>query len=208
MSISPVRSQPTAANRTEPAASATVGSQTLARGLHALQLVATAPEPVPIAKVAQQLGVHRTIAYRVLATLENFRYLHRLPDGRYIAGNALAALAHNVEMPLREVAQPILRDLAERIAATVALHVAEGDEAVSLDCRRTHGSRRPRFLPARWPTSPRPRLGWLATPWLPRCRPRPGEPHAATMAVNVATRSDTAKSNPGPMARPSRCTAP
>ena len=144
----------------------------------ALQLVATAPEPVPIAKVAQQLGVHRTIAYRVLATLENFRYLHRLPDGRYIAGNALAALAHNVEMPLREVAHPILRDLAERIAATVALYVAEGDEAVSLavvepTAANVHVSFRPGGRHPLGHGSP----GYALVTALP---PRPGEPHAAT----------------------------
>ena len=180
MSISPVRSQPAAASRTEPAASATVGSQTLARGLHALQLVATAPEPVPIAQVAQKLDVHRTIAYRVLATLENFRYLHRLPDGRYIAGNALAALTHNVEMQLREVTHPILRDLAERIAATVALYVAEGDEAVSLAVvEPTAANVHVSFQPGRRHPLHNGSAGYALVAALP---PRPGEPHAATLA--------------------------
>jgi DNA-binding IclR family transcriptional regulator len=130
---SPVPSRPaTSPARADTTGSAAVGSQTLARGLRALQLVAAAPEPVAIPQVAQDLGVHRTIAYRILATLDSFGLLHRLPDGRYVPGNALAALAHNVESQLREVAQPVLRALAEQIGITVSLFVIEGDEAVAL----------------------------------------------------------------------------
>ena len=176
----PVPSQSAATSQTAPAASATVGSQTLARGLHALRLVATAPEPVSIAQVAQELGVHRTIAYRVLATLDTFRYLHRLPDGRYVAGNGLAGLAHNVETQLREVAHPILRDLAARIAATVALYVAEGDEAVCLAVvEPTAAEVRISFRPGGRQPLDHGSAGHALRAVMP---PKPGEPEAATGA--------------------------
>ena len=42
------------------------GSQTLARGLSALQLVAAAPSGLTAQQVADDIGVHRTIAYRLL----------------------------------------------------------------------------------------------------------------------------------------------
>ncbi len=42
------------------------GSQTLARGLAALQLVAAAPNGLTAQQVADEIGVHRTIAYRLL----------------------------------------------------------------------------------------------------------------------------------------------
>ncbi len=42
------------------------GSQTLARGLNALQLVAEAPSGLTVQQVADGVGVHRTIAYRLL----------------------------------------------------------------------------------------------------------------------------------------------
>jgi DNA-binding IclR family transcriptional regulator len=38
------------------------GSQTLARGLNALQLVADAPAGMTVQQVADGVGVHRTIA--------------------------------------------------------------------------------------------------------------------------------------------------
>ena len=49
------------------------GSQTLARGLAALQLVATSPTGLTVQEVADDIGVHRTIAYRLLSTLAQFR---------------------------------------------------------------------------------------------------------------------------------------
>ena len=51
------------------------GSQTLARGLIALQLVADAPAGLTVQQVADGIGVHRTIAYRLLATLAQFSFV-------------------------------------------------------------------------------------------------------------------------------------
>ena len=109
-----------------------VGSQTLARGLHALQLVANAPDGVAIGEIADQLGVHRSIASRLLATLASFKMVTRGGDGHYRVGSGLAALASGIHTTLRVTAEPILRELAEKLGATVTLLVAEGDEAVAL----------------------------------------------------------------------------
>ena len=66
------------------AGSATMpGSQTLARGLTALQSVAATPGGLTVQQVADQIGVHRTIAYRLLATLAQFNLVARNEDGRY-----------------------------------------------------------------------------------------------------------------------------
>lgn len=49
------------------------GSQTLARGLAALQLVASSRTGLTAQQVADDIGVHRTIAYRLLTTLAQYR---------------------------------------------------------------------------------------------------------------------------------------
>ncbi|UDY23672.1 IclR family transcriptional regulator [Nocardioides sp. Kera G14] len=108
------------------------GTQTLARGLSSLELVAQAPDGVAIQDIADQLGVHRSIASRLLATLADFKLVVRGADGRYRVGSGLAALASGIHTTLRVAAEPILRELAERLGATVTLLVAEGDEAVGL----------------------------------------------------------------------------
>lgn len=115
---------------TEPRPAA--GSQTLARGLRALELVATARDGVTIQEIAEQLGVHRSIASRLLATLADFRLITRGGDGRYRVGAGLAALASGIQTTLRVAAEPIMRELAEGLGATISLLVAEGDEAVAL----------------------------------------------------------------------------
>ena len=48
------------------------GSQTLARGLSALQMVADSPSGLTVQQLADRVGVHRTIAYRLLSTLAEF----------------------------------------------------------------------------------------------------------------------------------------
>ncbi|MCL2585534.1 MAG: helix-turn-helix domain-containing protein [Streptosporangiales bacterium] len=108
------------------------GAQTLARGLRALLLVVEAGEPMTAAQVAEALGTHRTIAYRLLQTLTEFRMLHQGADGRYSAGAGLASLNAGYQAHLRETALPVMRDAADDLTATVALIAAEGAEAVSV----------------------------------------------------------------------------
>ncbi len=108
------------------------GSQTLARGLTALELVAVAPAGLTVQEVADHLGVHRTVAYRLLTTLAQFRLIARQEDGRYRPAAALAVLGGSFDRNLRETSLPVLRALVEELGATVSLLVAEGDEQVSV----------------------------------------------------------------------------
>lgn len=108
------------------------GSQTLARGLRALELVSGAPDGLSIQEIAVELDVHRSIASRLLATLADFRLVSRGQDNRYRPGAGLAALATGIHLTLREEADPVLREVAAELNATVALLVVEGAEAVAL----------------------------------------------------------------------------
>ncbi|MGE2691299.1 IclR family transcriptional regulator [Mycolicibacterium pulveris] len=108
------------------------GSQTLARGLAALQLVATAREGLTAQEVADSIGVHRTIAYRLLSTLSQFRLVAKGEDGRYRAAAALAVLGASFDNNVRQLSLPTLRALADEIGSTVSLLVAEGDQQVAI----------------------------------------------------------------------------
>src|SRR6185437_6813022 len=108
------------------------GSQTLARGLSALQLVADAPAGMTVQQVADGVGVHRTIAYRLLATLAQFRFVAKGEDGRYRPAGGLALLGASFDRNLRQLSVPILRALAEDLGTTVSLLVAEGDQQVAI----------------------------------------------------------------------------
>ncbi|MEU6844890.1 helix-turn-helix domain-containing protein [Streptomyces sp. NPDC046716] len=121
-----------AAGRGSGAAGKAVGSQTLARGLLALELVAAQPQGLAVQDVAQRLGVHRTIAYRILVTLAERHLVVRASDGRYRAGSGTVTLARGYAAGIREAALPVLRRTADELGSTVALISAEGDEAVAV----------------------------------------------------------------------------
>ncbi len=108
------------------------GSQTLARGLSALQLVASSPTGLTVAQVADDIGVHRTIAYRLLSTLAQFRFVVKGEDGRYRSAAALAVLGASFDNNVRQMCVPTLRGLADELGTTVSLLVAEGDQQVAI----------------------------------------------------------------------------
>ncbi len=108
------------------------GSQTLARGLAALQLVASSRTGLTVQQVADHIGVHRTIAYRLLTTLAQFRLLAKGEDGRYRSASGLAVLGASFDNNVRQLSMPILRALADDLGTTVSLLVAEGDQQVAI----------------------------------------------------------------------------
>jgi len=107
------------------------GSQTLARGLTALELISRSPNGLTIQEVAERLGIHRTVASRLLATLAQFRLIAR-HDGRFRPAAGLAVLGATFDSHLRDLSLPVLRQLADRTRATASLLVAEGDEQVAV----------------------------------------------------------------------------
>jgi DNA-binding IclR family transcriptional regulator len=107
------------------------GSQTLARGLTALELISEAPGGLTIQELAERLEIHRTVAARLLATLVQFRLIAR-HDGRFQPAAGLAVLGASFDNNLRELSMPVLRRLADSTRATASLLVAEAEEQVAL----------------------------------------------------------------------------
>lgn len=85
-----------------------------------------------VQQVAEELGVHRTIAYRLLLTLVDVRFAFRDADGRFFPGARLTSLASGVHMSMREAALPAMRDLADTLRTTVSLLVRETVDAVAI----------------------------------------------------------------------------
>lgn len=113
-------------------AGSATGSQTLARGLTALQMVADSPAGLTVQQLADQVGVHRTIAYRLLSTLAEFRLVAKGEDGRYRPAAGLAALGASFDRNVRQLSLPTLRALADELSTTVSLLIAEGDQQVAI----------------------------------------------------------------------------
>jgi DNA-binding IclR family transcriptional regulator len=108
-------------------------SQTLDRGIRVLEHLAAAREPQSIATVAAAVGVHRSIAYRLLRTLEAHRLVERDEAGSYGVGLAVVGLSRSVRRTLQAAATPELATLVRRLGMTAFLVVRDGDEAVTVN---------------------------------------------------------------------------
>jgi len=88
------------------------------------------------AELARELGVHRSTALRLLATLERHALVERDPrSARYRLGRRLPQLASVVtgEFDLRFVARPICERLAASAGETATLDVLVGDVIVPIE---------------------------------------------------------------------------
>lgn len=109
-------------------------SQTLSRGLTALELLADAEKPLTIAELSARLRLHRSITYRIVRTLEDHRLVVRNAGGELELGAGLAGLARNVARDLQSAALPELTTLSNELGMTAFIATLDGDtgEAVTL----------------------------------------------------------------------------
>lgn len=105
-------------------------SQTLSRGIRVLEVLAESP--LTIAGLAESLGVHRSIVYRILRTLEDHGLVSRDASGLVSLAPRMAALARGVERNLQTAALPELTAVANALGATAFLVVLDHTECVTL----------------------------------------------------------------------------
>lgn len=126
----------------QPAASqqATAGSQTLSRGIRILEVLADHDGAMTLPELVAELGLHRSIVYRLLRTLEDHRLLLRDEQGLISLGPRLATLAAGVERDLQQAALPALRAAADELAATCFLVSHDQGEVTTLVSAPPHRS--------------------------------------------------------------------
>lgn len=107
-------------------------SQTLDRGLRVLGVLASSIDGLTVTELAARLDVNRTVVYRLVSTLELHALVRRDARGRLHVGLGVLHLASAVQPVLRDLAVPVLRELAEGVGCTAHLTVADGEEALAL----------------------------------------------------------------------------
>ncbi|MGO4298619.1 IclR family transcriptional regulator [Leifsonia sp. RAF41] len=106
--------------------------QTLSRGIRMLELLADAGEPLTIPAIASRLGLHRSIAYRILRTLEDHGLVVRDAAGAVELGPRMATLARAVSRDLQSAALPQLTAVANELTMTAFLAVLDRHDVVTL----------------------------------------------------------------------------
>src|SRR5512144_1920001 len=107
-------------------------SPTLDRGLRVLAVLASHPNGLTVTELSGLVGVNRTVVYRLVTTLEQHGLARRDGAGRLHVGLSVLTLASGLQPVLREVANPVLRSLAEDLGATAHLTLVDAGEALAI----------------------------------------------------------------------------
>jgi len=106
------------------------------RALSLLTAFSIEDTELSVGELAQQRGMHKSTASRLLATLETQGFVRQDPKtSRYALGFRLLELASFVTsgFDLRQVARPILESMCHDCEETANLAVFDGREAVNID---------------------------------------------------------------------------
>lgn len=105
-------------------------SKTLNNGIRILKVIAAHPRGLGVTDLARAVGVHRTVAYRLLGTLERHGLVAQDDDGRYRLGLAVVELSAAARSDLGSAAHEALGRLADSTGATAVLSQLDGDDVV------------------------------------------------------------------------------
>ncbi len=111
------------------------GVQSVDRALGILEVLARTGES-GVTEIAAQLGVHKSTAFRLVATLEAHRLVEQTAErGRYRLGVGILRLAGatSARLDLVQEARPLCRQLAADTGETVNLAVLSESSALYLD---------------------------------------------------------------------------
>ena len=100
----------------------------LARGLDVLSCFRSGDRSLSNQQIAERCSLPKSTITRITYTLTKLGYLVQLPDGgRFALGNATLALgsATLARMDVRQLARPLMHELAEFSGATVAIAVRD-----------------------------------------------------------------------------------
>ena len=94
------------------------GVQSIDRALDIIEAVAEAGRPMGLTEIANQVGLHKSTAYRIIETLFQRGYLAKTDEGSYKIGLKLidAVSCYINSLELQTEARPYVAKLAARSA--------------------------------------------------------------------------------------------
>jgi DNA-binding IclR family transcriptional regulator len=107
-------------------------AQTLSRGLDVLELLAGARLGLTPARIAEELGLSRTIVYRLVGTLAEHGLVRRDGAGVFRVSLGVLRLTRNLLPATSELVRPVLERLAEDIGAAAHFSVSDGGDSLAL----------------------------------------------------------------------------
>ncbi|OJY57415.1 IclR family transcriptional regulator [Thiobacillus sp. 0-1251] len=109
--------------------------QVLDRAMALVGILARAPGPATLTRLAEQAGLHTASAHRILGALMAHGLVEKTGAGEYDLGVRWLEVGNRLRarLNIRQVAMPYMQQLAELTGETVNLIVRRGDEAVYIE---------------------------------------------------------------------------
>jgi DNA-binding IclR family transcriptional regulator len=112
------------------------GAQTVDRALVVLRVVAAEARPVSLDEISAQAGLHKSVTYRLVRSLENAGFIGRDPlvGGYAIAATFLSLSVQAVSrIDLRRHARPAMEAIVAQHGETASLHIRSGAQRVCVE---------------------------------------------------------------------------
>ena len=109
--------------------------QVIERMMSLLDALAASPDAASLKQLAQATELHPSTAHRILAAMTAARFVERQDAGTYRLGIRLLELGGIVKsrISMREVAQPFMQELHEKIGEAINLGARHEDEIIYLE---------------------------------------------------------------------------
>ncbi|SDS39094.1 IclR family transcriptional regulator [Microlunatus soli] len=108
-----------------------VANRSVLRALRMLDLLADSTDPVPLARLADELEVPRSTAHSILTALVEAQYAEAVPGGHRVGIRAFeTGSSYARHLDLATAAEPELRRLTDRLGVTAHFAVLDADTVV------------------------------------------------------------------------------
>lgn len=109
--------------------------QVIDRAMSLVNILARAPGPINLTRLAEQASLHTASAHRILGALMAHGLVEKTGAGEYDLGVRWLEVGNRLRarMNIRQVAIPFMQKLAEQTGETVNLIVRRGDEVVYVE---------------------------------------------------------------------------
>ena len=107
----------------------------LAKAMAVLDLLAEAPDELPLGDIASRLDMNKSTCHRILTTLAAGDFVERPAPGTYRLGVGAFRIGSAMarRMSIRDRALPAMREVFRKTGETIFLTVPRGDEGVCLE---------------------------------------------------------------------------
>ena len=111
------------------------GVQSIERALDIIEAVAANKNSAVLTKIAEKTGLHKSTAYRIIATLLKRGYLKKNEDGTYKIGlKLIEAVSYYIDsLELQTEVRPYIAQITAKFGLTSHLGILEGDKVVYIE---------------------------------------------------------------------------